>query len=304
MQTLPKNMTDNPNVNGREVEFVVVNYGNRPEMHEWMMTDPQMQEEIAAGRLVYAAIEAPDGFRHSHAKNVAHRMASGDVVCNVDGDNFTGRGFATALARRFEQDMDLVVSPSTRTLKATGDYDDGVYGRIALSRDNFHALGGYRESYKGWGREDADLLRRSRMAGLDYQQFTDTDFMQVIPHGDELRLDGCGLSDVEKELAQQRIERSYKPQGLRALPVMKNVIAIAERLPSMAQLSLAVNNKARNFGEGDVTLYTPAPNRVRLGALEGQSSALFNSLSGIAAMVEDRLKPTLVSLEAQDAEPS
>ncbi|MFK7839372.1 MAG: glycosyltransferase family A protein [Bdellovibrionales bacterium] len=301
MQTLPKNLADNPDTDDVQVEFIVLNYGRNPEQRNWILSDPQMQEEMKVGRLVYAETDAPEGFHHAHAKNMAHRLATGDVLVNVDADNFAGKGFAVKMAKLFQRDIDLVVGPSFMAIKAQVQYDNGAYGRIALSKDNFLTLGGYKQHFKGWGQEDADFLRRARMAGLEYKQFTDLEFAHVIPHSDEIRLANTGLSKSEQEIALKRISRSYNLSGITAVPGIMHAIKVFERLPAIAHVSL-VANKGKYFGEGDVTLYVPEPVNSPLGPLETGRPELFNSISGVMAMISDRVSPDMISLKGRGVE--
>lgn len=303
-QTLIQNMRDNPNKLGLDVEFVVLNYGDKGGLHEWMMNDPSVQSEIESGRLVYAHTTEPLEFRHAHAKNMAHRLATGDVLCNVDADNFTGPGFAAALKDVFYNDMNSVVVPYEKAAREQTGYAQGVYGRISMSRKNFLALGGYNESYKGWGGEDSDLLRRARMADLEYHQFADVKHMKVIGHGDDARVVGADLSPDEKEKAMERIKNCYN--GNDRLPKLaKQFMAVVNRLPVVAKIML-VANKGTNFGLGTVSLYKgdETPAEISVKPVEQKPTQLFNSLNGVIALVRGRLSPSIIRLSNPGAGPS
>jgi hypothetical protein len=135
MKTLPQNLRDNPDGQDYQVEFIVLDYGDHEgqyqeirdtmpseierfdydDMHSWMMSNSQVEEEIKSGRLIYVKTEdlkVAGKFHHSHAKNIAHRVATGDVVCNVDADNFTGQGFAQMLNRFFLKNPNSILNPS------------------------------------------------------------------------------------------------------------------------------------------------------------------------------------------------
>src|SRR5690349_14002109 len=78
-QTLPRNLADcvdwsRPGA----VEFVVLDYGSRDGLARWITTDPDLRPYLDAGILRFARSEGHKHFRHSHAKNMAHRLATGD----------------------------------------------------------------------------------------------------------------------------------------------------------------------------------------------------------------------------------
>lgn len=297
MQTLPKNLRDNPNRDGLEVEFVVLNYGDQDGMHEWMTTDSQIQEEIEAGRIVYARTDQPV-FRMAHAKNMVHRLASGDVVCNVDADNFTGPGFAAALADLFAREPNIVINPAYSTLRKHDDTDrHGVFGRIAMTRKNYELLGGYDESYKGWGGEDTNITRRARMLGIRYKRFETEDYLHVIPHGDDVRVQNMFMNDVERQKGEEKV-RFYKG----AKGVQKIWKASADRLPLFVRSRTA--NSGTHFGLGHIDFLNKQAANLEVTPLTGTRSRLFNSLTRVKYfpnLLQDRLAPEVISLKGPDA---
>lgn len=203
-QTLPRNMADNPSGGGIETEFVVLDYNSPDGLEDWIKGDPAMRDMMAAGRLVFARNPDPDHFRMAHAKNMAHRLATGDIVCNLDADNFTGVGFARHLGRLFGAAPDgAVVRPDLSIMDALPLEARGAFGRIAVSRTNFTALGGYDESIRGWGGEDTNFLIRARALGLTTHLIERSDFLHTIAHGNEERFSHSSADD--RVLAQTRI---------------------------------------------------------------------------------------------------
>jgi hypothetical protein len=173
-QTLPKNIEWN--LGDVPVEFVVLDYSSKDGLGAWVRRE--FQRYIESGVLVFGQIFGRNEFCMAHAKNVAHRLASGDILCNVDADNFTGPGFAAYLEAEFRRaDNMFVRSASPR----------GSSGRLALRSDHFVALGGYDErlSY-GWGYEDGDLYERAKAWGLREVLIPkDSPYLSVIRHGIE-----------------------------------------------------------------------------------------------------------------------
>jgi cellulose synthase/poly-beta-1,6-N-acetylglucosamine synthase-like glycosyltransferase len=72
----------------------------------------------------------------AHAKNIAHRLAAGRIVCNVDADNFVSGDFTRYLVSLFAKFPRIV---------AHGVNIQSYWGRIALLNRWFQKLGGYDE---------------------------------------------------------------------------------------------------------------------------------------------------------------
>lgn len=89
-ETLEKNILDNFLVD--EVEFVVLDYNSQDGLEEWIAQS--MMKYIEMGILVYYRTTEPAYYRRSHSRNMVFRLAEGEVVCNLDADNYLGRGFA------------------------------------------------------------------------------------------------------------------------------------------------------------------------------------------------------------------
>src|SRR6185369_12427359 len=167
METLPKNLENSkswPNV-----EFVILAYNDVSVIH-WVLEN--YPEEVRSGKIVLSNVEMrpevdehgrvvspefmSDYFYYSHAKNAAHRMASGDVLCNLDADNIMAPGYARWLGEAFTDSFktgkDIIARPLRENSGNTQVRGSG--GRIAISRENFYKLRGYEEAFDAWGGED------------------------------------------------------------------------------------------------------------------------------------------------------
>ena len=243
-QTLPKNLADSvdwayPN----RVEFVVLDYSSPDDLAEWITTDPWLRPYLDAGILKFARSYGQTYFRHSHAKNMAHALATGDFVCNLDADNFVGRGFADYLAAIFSRRPNAVVASNRFDSQLNVGTHKGCMGRVALSKQNFTMLGGYDESdrFRGWAGEDTDLVIRAVRKFLRPVFIRDRRFLQVVEHSDLDRIKLTLFSDADLELA--RIEAFDGSPNLR--PILRYVAgrAIAPR----------VANRGVPIGEGRVS---------------------------------------------------
>lgn len=232
--TLPRNLADSADLAARgEVEFVVMDYSSADGLADWLHTDPQIAPWLHRGIVRYVRIDGECYFRHSRAKNFAHAHATGQVLCNLDADNFTGPGFAAWLQRRFVRTPHAIVATNRLDARLNSGAFKGSMGRIALSAEDFWRLGGYDESerFRGWSAEDTDLLLRAVRSGLRPVLLRDRRFLHVIEHSDLERVALTQYSDLETELARVRAL-----DGSRLLPVLGYLVdrALAPRVANRA----------------------------------------------------------------------
>lgn len=86
-QTLKQNLDDN-RLHRDFVEFVLVDFGSKDGLRDWVFNN--FSVELASGYLKYYYTENLPHWHASVAKNTAHLCASGDILVNLDCDNFTG----------------------------------------------------------------------------------------------------------------------------------------------------------------------------------------------------------------------
>ncbi len=157
-ETLPRNLETIADV--PDVELVVLNYNSADGMHEWI-SETYGLDQARFPQLTYARQSSATRFHASKAKNLAHKIASGDVLVNLDADNFVGRSIEILREKFLSGNADVVHLWS-------GVWGDGTYGRIAMRRSAFHELGGYDETFFPVGHQDCDLLMRACARGLRY----------------------------------------------------------------------------------------------------------------------------------------
>jgi glycosyltransferase involved in cell wall biosynthesis len=207
VQTLPLAVSQNPE---RDVEFVLVNYNSRDGLHEWVQRE--MRREVDTGRLKYVFLNWPTEFHMAHAKNVSHRAASGEILVNVDADNFATHAYVGAVRAAFAEGNQIV-----RFDRKDQRIRGGGSGRIAIDRGLFDRLTGYDETMRGWGYEDTDLVERAKLlrARIFY---VSADLSQFIRHDDGLRLLRCARKDrAESELKNCEISRENVRRRLAAV---------------------------------------------------------------------------------------
>jgi hypothetical protein len=176
--TLPRNMSGNP-----DAEFILLDYGSSDDMAHWVWENHR--HELETGQLrFFQTVDTriiEDEYDYSHTKNITHRLATGDVLCNIDADNFTGHGFTD----RIKQALDEYGVRDRFVLVPKGRLDgqkcwNGLAGRIAVHRDDFHRMRGYDESFDGYGWEDSEFLWRAREDGFTIVEISERRFLRDI----------------------------------------------------------------------------------------------------------------------------
>ena len=279
-ETLPQNIRDNPTSDDLEIEFVVLNYNSQDDMHEWMTTDPEISKHIKSGLIRYAKTEDPEHFHMAHAKNMAHRLATGDVVCNLDADNFTGAEFANFLKKTFKEEPNAVINPSVRIGKCFDPDERGFFGRVAIRRENFMTLHGYNEDFSGWGDEDTDFMQRAKGMGLKHLRINNLKFLNVITHTNEERVEH--MFDGEK-----------KEEELRRIHKMKHETPFVTKLFNKSRVLFhpVQANRDGHFGNGNITLY-PSEQKIELGSNPENNFSIFRTCAlGLPELLIGRLNP-------------
>jgi len=181
-QTLPQNLADNPNA-----KFVLLNYNSGDDLVKYVME--HHAADLASGRLALYSTFEPERFAMAHAKNMAHRLGiaeGGDVLVNLDADNFAGKGFADYLEKEFSAAAFCGQEYFMWSRMVKGEMTRGINGRMAVTRNAFLMAGGYDERYNTWGPDDEDFKIRLRMLGIESAEI-DRRFLHAVKHTDKAR---------------------------------------------------------------------------------------------------------------------
>jgi hypothetical protein len=177
-KTLPKNVSDNPSA-----RTVLLDYNSQDGLEDWVKTY-NGRRDLLGGNLVVYKFTEPSPFRMAHAKNLAHRLGileGGEVLVNLDADNYAGHRFDLYLGEQFEAPDVFLWS---RMVK--GEMRRGISGRIAVTRDAFLLSGGYDEVFAKWGPDDKDFNVRLRRLGFEGKEI-DPKFLEALTHNDKMR---------------------------------------------------------------------------------------------------------------------
>lgn len=152
--TLSDNINAIKNING--VDIVLLNYHSDDGLSDYIYT--HFQPYLKNQKLKYYRLYSKaDYFDMSYAKNIVHCLASGQVLFNLDADNYIGESIS-----------ELLTLPRNGILLPRGvaNTKTSRYGRIGLHKRFFYSLRGYDEAIKGMAGDDGDLITRAFRRGL------------------------------------------------------------------------------------------------------------------------------------------
>jgi len=155
-QTLPHNLAQ---ARGFDVEWVILNYNSQDELATW--AQQELSEEIENGRVLHAHEQDTDVFHMGRSRNMAFRIATGEFVFNVDADNFLPDGF---IARLFEMMKEV---PTRLAAARSSRLMHGLIG--FWKHDLIEELGGYDETFFGYGLDDRDLIERAKKLDFGFR---------------------------------------------------------------------------------------------------------------------------------------
>ena len=187
-ETLPANFANNSTyVN---LEFILLNYNSKDDIDTWI--EKEWMTEIESGRLKYLKTLEPLYFKYSHAKNMVAKFATGDIICNIDADNFTGPGFAEYINEQFNNKDNIFLIGGKE-----GFWD--TKGRVCLWKSDFLKLNGYDERILDWGYEDIDFYYRvNNYLGRTEVKIEEDKYLQTIKHDEiEKMQNGVYHSEIE-----------------------------------------------------------------------------------------------------------
>jgi hypothetical protein len=172
---------------GGEVKTLVVDYGSQAAGRR------TLQHLCDRFEAVYVRVEASGIWSRARCLNVGLRLVDTEFAMVSDADILLSPRYVADAVKVLKQDpLSVVCSPmldlpetlveSVREVALTGAplpleawkeqsvprLDREMHSSIALTYSRYYRLiRGYDEGYEGWGREDADLMKRFRALGLE-----------------------------------------------------------------------------------------------------------------------------------------
>lgn len=153
-------------------EFIVLDWHSNDGLAEWLVgqVDPRLH--------LYQTLK-PRGWHHARAKNTCHRLATRDVLVNLDADNWLTPLYVDFVHKTFMAHAHPVCIFARPVMR-------DCIGRIACTHKDFLRAGGYLEDLRGWGCEDGDLYMRLRALGCRLSRAPSRE-ARAIQHSDKER---------------------------------------------------------------------------------------------------------------------
>ena len=158
---LKKTLRENIDNSSDESEFVLIDYDSNDELKEFIYNN--FSNEILSGKLTYLYTDKIKYWHASICKNTTHMKAKGNILVNLDCDNYIGTGGDQLIINEFKNSGDNIIISQTDNIMGSGNG-----GRISITKNNFIKLGGYNEQFYPMGYQDYDLIERAKLFGLKY----------------------------------------------------------------------------------------------------------------------------------------
>ena len=169
-ETYLQNIKDN--LPHGDLNFILLNYNSPDNLDEWVAEN--LTEYIDKKIVTYIKTAVPEKWSMSITKNITGRYATGDIICWLDADNFTGKFYAKYLRAEFEENPDIVC-------RVRGGR--GCSGRVSILKKYFEDIKGYDESFIGWGYDDTDFSERcKKYFGLEEVRISNQTNRKQDPH--------------------------------------------------------------------------------------------------------------------------
>ena len=168
----------------RNYPIILVDYGS-DDTHKKILVELSSKYDFKI--ITVSALE----WKKTHASNIGLKSVETKYVLFSDVDMIFAPNFTDAVLKALEGGHQVVTCncfylPKGETLKLTmplvwSEYrpsieqtsgDTAVGACLAVETAWAKSVGGFDEAYKGWGREDVDLLTRAKLAGLIHTWIT------------------------------------------------------------------------------------------------------------------------------------
>jgi glycosyltransferase involved in cell wall biosynthesis len=148
-------------------------------------------------------VKDDSGFSVARARNIGATHIQTDWIAFVDADVILPMGL---LSNPAEYELQGVF---TRYVSQGHASEQNTWGTCIVEKAYFGSVGGYDETFRGWGGEDDDLYQRLKMSGLRERQIQDAG-LGAIPHTDHLRTAYYEQKDKVLSFIESRLYREAK----------------------------------------------------------------------------------------------
>lgn len=171
-------------------------------------------------------IDGQTGFNAAKARNAGAAAARTPWLLFADADVMLAPTFVQTVS------SNLVAGSFYRASPVTAQ----TWGTILCASEDFAAVGGYDETYEGWGGEDDDLIRSLMVTGRKAAGFPSA-LLDEIAHSDHERTRFHDISDL---LVQQILNHTYMSAKFDLWRLVGKVLPVPERKAMYEKIKRAV----------------------------------------------------------------
>lgn len=147
---IKKTLPENIDLINDSHEMVLVDYGSTDGLSEWVWSN--FKSHIENKKMIFFEVKNEVRWNVARAKNLAHRLASGEYLFNLDADNFLTLSDIKVIGKAHELGL--------HSHQWSMSWEDGSFGRIGVPKRVFEDIGGYDETLLPMGGQDIDILNR------------------------------------------------------------------------------------------------------------------------------------------------
>lgn len=139
---------------GLDFEFVLLDWSSTDGLQEWIKLN--LSSYINKGIVKVITVKDQNTFHRSKTLNILGKSSEGELICNLDADNYLCLNFLSHIPKVFNKNANSIIHCRGRPKRGWR----GIFGRMIYRKDNFLKIRGYDESMTGYGEEDMDFLNR------------------------------------------------------------------------------------------------------------------------------------------------
>lgn len=118
-----------------DAEWIILDYNCPDNVSEVLKSLPLAQEALNNGKLKIYKLNTEACWLIPLAKNLVHSIATGDILFNLDIDNYIGSSYSDL----------ITLTPGQFLWSGTTNVNDGCSGRLGVYREDFYDVGGYNQ---------------------------------------------------------------------------------------------------------------------------------------------------------------
>lgn len=215
-----------PVIAGSEAnEVILVDYGCPDNSGDWVEAN---HPSVKVVRITDDPV-----FCTSRARNIGAAAASSEWLVMIDGDVLIQPEWLNWMQENLQAGAFYRAAPISE-----GKRDPETYGTVICRREDFAAVEGYDEVFRGWGGEDDDFYSRLAGQGIVQSEYP-SKFVSAIHHGNDERAGWDGMSGVEDKALLNHFYRMVKLQAILASGGRPLSLANRQSLMDATRKSLA-----------------------------------------------------------------